>query len=384
MYKILKLNKISEKIDGLYNHDLYEVSDELENPDAVIVRSANMHEMKFENNLLAIARAGAGTNTIPVEECKKKGIVVFNTPGANANAVKEMVVCAMIMSARNVKESIDWTNGLQNLGDEVPEKAERGKSNFNGYELIGKTLGVMGLGATGGLVAEAAISLGMKVIGYDPHLALRAALRLNNNVKQVGIDELLSKSDFVSVHIPLTPDTKYMINGEMMAKMKKGVILLNFSRADLVNRTDLKTAIENKIISKYVVDFPTCDILNTANIICLPHLASSTTESEDNCAVMAINELIDYIENGNIVNSVNYPECVLNRVDNCSRITVLHINKPGVINSITNIIHQKGLNILNMVSASKDDVAYSILDVEGDLNDIVFDDVENIIRIRIL
>ena len=325
MYNIQTLNKISKA--GLSRlGDNYKASDNAENPDAVLVRSASMHDMELPESLLAIARAGAGVNNIPLEKCSEKGIVVFNTPGANANAVKELVLTALLISSRKVVDGIEWAKTLKGNGDAVGKMVEKGKSQFVGPEIQGKTLGVIGLGAIGILVANAAVSLGMDVIGYDPYLSVDNALKISRKVKHVvNLDDIFENSDYITVHVPLTPDTKGVINKESIAKMKDGVRILNYSRADLVVSSDIIDAIEKGKISAYVTDFATDDILDTKGVIVTPHLGASTPESEDNCARMAADEIKDYLENGNITNSVTMPSVSMPRTG-ASRLCVIHKN----------------------------------------------------------
>lgn len=386
MYNILTLDKISNLIFNELTDDKYVVNNEYKgsiNQDAVIVRSRNMHEMQFDSNVLAIARAGAGVNTIPVKRCTEEGIVVFNTPGANANSVKEMVICAIIMGFRNVIESIEWTRSLKGQGEKVPELAEKGKKNFNGNEIKGKKIGILGLGATGGLVAEAALALGMKVYGYDPYISVKNAWNLSNAVIMSSKEEILQSCDVVSIHIPLTKDTKDYIGKEEFSLMKDNVILLNFSRADLVDRGELVNAFNNGKVHKYIVDFPTDDILCREKVICLPHLASSTEESENNCAIMAAKEIVNYLENGSIENSVNFPSLVMQK-NGEHRIAVIHKNEVGVINSITNILRELNVNILNMRNVSNDDVAYSVFDTNKSIDINKIATVEEVLKCRVI
>ncbi len=328
MYNVLKLNKIAaigtDRLGSNYN-----CADSVENPDAVLVRSAAMHDMEFGDNLLAIARAGAGTNNIPKDKCTEQGIVVFNTPGANANAVKELVLAGLLLSSRKIVEGIEWAKTLKGNGDAVAKMVEKGKSQFVGPEITGKTLGVIGLGAIGILVANAAVALGMNVVGFDPFVSVPNALKLNPHVKLMkSNEEVMTSCDYLTIHVPLTPDTKDMVNAEMIAKMKDGVRILNYSRDGLVNCEAVLEALKSGKVAKYVTDFGNDMILGEENVIVLPHLGASTPESEDNCAVMACNQVKEYLENGNIINSVNYPAislprsgdkriCVIGRHDRC-------------------------------------------------------------------
>ncbi len=335
--------------------------DSIENPDGILVRSAAMHDMEFGSELKAIARAGAGVNNIPIDRCSKEGIVVFNTPGANANGVKELAICALLLAARDVVGGIEWAKSLAGTAD-VAKQVEKGKSQFAGNEIAGKTLGVVGLGAIGGLIANVAIHLGMNVVGYDPFLSVEAAWNLNHRVKRANsYDELFEASDYITLHIPATKDTKNMICTENIAKMKDGVKLINLSRADLVCAADLKAAMETKKISAYVTDFPTEEILEIPGVVAIPHLGASTEESEDNCAVMAAREIKDYLCDGNIKNSVNFPTLSMPRTG-VARICALHANVPSVITQLTAALSAEGLNIENMTNKSKGDNAYTILD----------------------
>ena len=355
------LNKIAKVgLDQL--GDAYTIGEEIANPDGIMVRSAVMHEMEFGSELKAIARAGAGVNNIPLDRCSQQGIVVFNTPGANANGVKELAVCALLLAARNIIGGIEWAKSLAGTAD-VAKQVEKGKSKFAGTELAGKTLGVIGLGAIGGMIANTALSLGMKVIGCDPYLSVEGAWNLDHNVHRAATyDEIFEKSDYITLHVPATKDTKNMICAENIAKMKDGAKIINLSRADLVNAAELKAALAEGKISAYVTDFPTEEILDGVNVVAIPHLGASTEESEDNCAVMAAKELDDYLANGNITNSVNFPALSMPRTG-VARICVLHANIPAIITRITAALADEGLNIENMTSKSKGDNAYTVVDV---------------------
>ena len=335
MFNILTLNKIAA-VGTSRLGDNYAYGDDVQNPDAVLVRSAAMHDMQFEDNLLAIARAGAGTNNIPKDVCSEKGIVVFNTPGANANAVKELVIAGLLLSSRRVMEGADWAKTLKGNGDAVGKMVEKGKSQFVGPEIKGKTLGVIGLGAIGILVANCAVALGMDVIGFDPFMSVTNALKLNPAVKLMKSGEdVMVNCDYLTIHVPLTADTKDMVDADMIAKMKDGVRILNFSRDGLVNSTAVLEAVKSGKVAKYVTDFATDDIIGEENIICLPHLGASTPESEDNCAIMACDELKEYLENGNIVNSVNYPALSLARTNTENvRFCVMHKNVPELLKKV--------------------------------------------------
>ena len=362
----------------------YNVGDAVENPDGIMVRSAVMHEMEFGSELKAIARAGAGVNNIPIDRCSEAGIVVFNTPGANANGVKELAICALLLAARDVVGGIKWANGLAGTAD-VAKQVEKGKSQFAGTELAGKTLGVIGLGAIGGLIANAAVALGMKVIGCDPFLSVEGAWNLDHRVVRAATyDEIYENSDYITLHVPSTKDTKNMICTVSIAKMKDGVKLINLARADLVNAADLKSALADGKISTYVTDFPTEDVINVDHVIAIPHLGASTEESEDNCAVMAARELDDFLKNGNIKNSVNYPTVVMPR-SGAARICVLHKNAPAILTQITAALSD--VNIENLTNKSKGDNAYTVLDVASVPSDAAIANitaVDGVVRVRVI
>jgi len=386
MYKILTLNKISET--GLKNFpDTYTYSGEEANPDAVLVRSASMHEMELSENTLAIARAGAGVNNIPIDKCSEQGVVVFNTPGANANAVKELVLCAMLLSSRKVPAAIDWAKTLKGNGAEVPKMVEKGKSAFAGPEIKGKTLGVIGLGAIGVLVANAALALGMNVYGYDPFLSVDAAWSLSRGVHHAAsLDEIFANSDYITLHVPLTPDTKELVCAKNIAAMKDNVRILNFARGDLVNTADILEAINNGKVAAYATDFGNDELLGAPGVLVLPHLGASTPESEDNCAVMAVDEIRDFLENGNITHSVNMPAVSVPRSGR-SRITIIHKNVPNVISKITATVAEENINIDNMVNKSRGEYAYTMLDTDADVSaDAIaaISALEEAIRVRVI
>lgn len=386
MYKIKTYNKISKS--GLANFDdKYTVGDEVENADGAIVRSAALHDTEFPATLQAIARAGAGTNNIPIERCSEQGIVVFNTPGANANAVKELVIAGLFIASRRVISGIEWAKTLKGNGDEVAKMVEKGKGAFAGPEIKGKKLGVIGLGAIGVMVANAANSLGMKVYGYDPYLSVKSAWNLNHNAVYISdINEIYAECDYITIHVPLTDSTKNLVNKDTIAKMKDGVRILNFSRAALVNSTDIKAALESGKVAAYVTDFPTDDVLDVDGIIAIPHLGASTPESEENCATMAAKELIDYIENGNIVNSVNLPEITMPRSGK-NRVCVIHKNIPNMLTKITGIIADDNINIENLLNKSRGDFAYTMLDID-DADTAQLESeikaIDGVIRVRII
>ncbi len=383
---ICTLNKIAACGTARFDAAKYTITEELDNATGVMVRSAAMHDLALPDSLLAIARAGAGVNNIPVDKCSDAGIVVFNTPGANANAVKELVIAGLLLSSRKIVPGIQWAQSLKGQGD-VAKLVEKGKSAFVGPEIKGKKLGVIGLGAIGILVANAAHSLGMDVYGYDPYLSVDAAWGLSRSIHHAtSLDAIFSSCDYITVHVPLTPDTKEMFNAAAFAAMPDGVRILNFSRADLVNTADMKDAIASGKVAAYVVDFPTDEVLGVENILTIPHLGASTPESEDNCAVMAAGELIAYLEDGNIVNSVNFPTVDVPRTT-ATRICVLHKNIPNMLTQISGIVSALGINIDSMVNKSKKDNAYTVLDVEGVPDDAALDKIraiEGVIRVRMI
>ena len=387
MYQVKCLNKISPLGTSRLGEN-YQVGEDVENPDAILVRSAAMHDMEFNKNLLAIARAGAGTNNIPVERCVQEGIAVFNTPGANANAVKELVIAALLLTSRKIVPGIEWAGTLKGKGDEVGKLVEKGKSSFVGPEIAGKTLGVVGLGAIGILVANAAEALGMKVMGYDPFLSVEGARGLSSNTQRaLTLEEIYANCDYISLHVPLTPDTKEMINASTIAQMKEHVRILNFARGDLVNNTDLLNALSDGKVAAYATDFPNDALLGVENVLAIPHLGASTPESEDNCACMAADEIKDYLENGNIKNSVNLPNVSMPRENGAKRVCIIHQNIPNMISTLTGVLANIGVNIENMQSKSKKEYAYTILDVTGNVNDDTvkaINDNDGIIFVRVI
>ncbi len=385
MYQIQCLNKISEVGTSRFNAN-YICGTDVQNPDAILVRSASMHEMEFGPELLAIARAGAGVNNIPLDKCSEQGIAVFNTPGANANAVKELVLAALLLSSRRIVDGIEWLRTLKGQGAEISRLVEKGKGAYVGPEISGKTLGVVGLGAIGVLVSSAAVSLGMDVYGYDPFLSVETAWGLSSAVHHAQtLDEIYSKCDYITLHVPLTPDTREMINASSIAKMKDGVRLINLARGDLVNSADVAAALESGKVAAYATDFADDTILGAKNVIAMPHLGASTPESEDNCARMAALELIDYLENGNIRNSVNLPAVSMPREG--SRICIVHRNIPNTISRFSGVLAQAGVNIENMASKSRKEYAYTILDVTGDVTANAaqaIDALDEVIRVRVI
>lgn len=381
MKNILCLNKIAAIGTDKLDRDLYAVGTTIENPDAIMVRSAAMHDMEFGKKMLAIARAGAGVNNIPVDRCAEEGIVVFNTPGANANGVKELAICALMLASRDVVGGIKWADTLAGT-EGVAKAVEAGKSKFAGCEIAGKTLGVIGLGAIGGLVANAAVALGMKVVGCDPFLSVDAAWNIDHNVvKAATYEDVFKVADYITLHVPSTPQTKGMINTESLAIMKKGVRIINLARADLVKSADLKAALEAGKVASYVTDFPTEDVIGVPGIVAIPHLGASTAESEDNCAVMAALELDEYLRYGNIKNSVNYPNVSM-PMGGDKRICVLHANVPTMISQITSALSENGTNIENMINKSKGDNAYTMVDINGEVCEKALAKLEEIDGVR--
>ncbi len=387
MHKILCLNKISPTGTKRFGES-YTFSTEMKDPEGILVRSASMHDMELPASLLAIARAGAGTNNIPVEDCAKKGVVVFNTPGANANAVKELVLCAMLLSSRKIGPAMDWVKTLKGQGAEVSKLVEKGKGQFAGPELSGKSLGVVGLGAIGILVANAAHSLGMEVYGYDPFLSVDAAWRLSRSVhRSLSLDEIYQNCDYITLHLPETPETKNMINAETLAKMKDGVRIVNLARGGLVDSAALLEALASGKAAAYATDFPDDSLIGVENVVAMPHLGASTPESEDNCAQMAVDQMKEYLENGNIINSVNLPSLTMAREPGTRRICVIHRNIPGAIADFTTVCGKAGINIENMQSKSRKDYAYTILDVQGGDTAAAAQSLETldaIIRVRVI
>mgnify|MGYP002570037622 FL=1 len=383
MFNILTLNKIAKcGLDQL--NDNYKITDDANvDADGIILRSFKMHDMELPESLKAVARAGAGTNNIPIDKCSEKGIVVFNTPGANANAVKELVIAGMLLASRDVIGGVAWANTL--TGDDVDKQVEKGKSNFAGCEIKGKTLGIIGLGAIGILVANAAYALGMEVIGYDPYLSVDSALKLSRHVKKANSpEEVYAAADYITIHVPLMDSTRNTINAETNAQMKDGVIILNFARGGLVNNADIKKALADGKVAKYVVDFADSETVNQPGIINIPHLGASTAESEDNCAVMAAQELADYLENGNILNSVNFPNCSLPE-DNIGRIAIAHKNIPNVIAKFTEAL--SSVNISDMINKSKGELAYTIINTDHAIPAEAIEklnQIDAVIRVRVI
>ena len=367
MFKIQTLNKISAQGLAQLPFDDYEVASEILSPDAILLRSADMHSMTVPESVKAIARAGAGTNNIPIPAMTERGIVVFNTPGANANAVRELVILSLLMASRPVIKAAEWVQTLAGKGSEIPDLAEKGKSQFTGPELRGKTLGVIGLGAIGAMVANSASDLGMEVIGYDPFISVDAAWSLSRAVhKAETLDTILTKADYISIHVPQTPETKGLINADRIKAMKKGVRIINLARGGLVVNADVLAGIDAGKIACLVTDFADEDLLGNDKVICLPHLGASTPEAEENCALMAVKQLRDFLETGTIVNSVNFPKCRLDGEipSGGTRLCVAHKNIPNMVGQITTVLAESCLNISSMTSQSRGDLAYTVLDVD--------------------
>ena len=387
MFTIKTLNAISPVGLAKLNKNLFDVSVDTDVPDGILVRSADLLNTTFNDNLLAIARAGAGVNNIPLDRCSEQGIVVFNTPGANANAVAELVIGMLIAGSRNVAAAAQWCQGL--TGDPAMAKTvEKGKKKFVGNEIKGKTLGVIGLGAIGSRVANCAIELGMEVYGYDPYISVNAAWMLNRDVKHItSVDKIYQECDYITIHVPLLDATRGMINKEKLDEMKEGVVVLNFARDVLVDEDAMAQALESGKVHRYVTDFPNPKSAHMKNTIVIPHLGASTEESEDNCAKMAVKELVDYLENGNIKNSVNYPNCDMGVCQAASRVAVLHMNIPNMIGQITGILAEQGVNISDMTNKSRDKYAYTLLDLENVLEPITLQKlnaIKGVLRVRVV
>lgn len=387
MFKIQTLNKISSIGLQRLPMDHYEVASEFSAPDAILARSANMHDMEFPSSLKAIARAGAGVNNIPVDVCTGRGIVVFNTPGANANAVKELVLAGMLSSSRNLVQGANWVKTLIGKGDEVGKLVEQGKSNFVGPELYGKSLGVIGLGAIGMLVANAAQALGMRVIGFDPYISIDSAWSLSKDVeKALSLDSLLSASDYITLHVPLVDNTKEFINKAKFDIMKDGVRIMNFARGGLINKPDLIAAFDSGKVAGFVTDFPTDELLKHDKVLGLPHLGASTPESELNCAMMAVDQVKDFLENGNIKNSVNFPNIGMPR-NGSYRLIIANKNVPKMVGNITAVLADENINIADMLNKNRGDIAYNIIDIDGVINEEQVQKIrkiDGIIMVRVL
>jgi len=384
--KIHYLNPISPKGTALWTED-YEKTDDLAQADAIMVRSAAMHDMELPENLLAVARAGAGVNNIPLDKCAEKGIVVFNTPGANANGVMELALCGMLLGCRDIVAGINWVQTIKGEGD-VGKKVEKGKSKFAGHEIAHKSLGIIGLGAIGGPLANAARKLGMHVYGYDPYISIDAAWHLDSHIVRVKTtDEIYEKCDIISVHVPLLDSTKKMINADALSKMKDGVVVLNFARDLLVDDDAMEAALQSGKVHRYITDFPNDRTANMEGVIAIPHLGASTEESEDNCAKMAVRQVMNYLENGNIVNSVNFPNIDMGICTKAHRILLFHRNVPNALGQFTATVARENINISDMVNRSKGEYAVTMLDLDSELPQSAIDaltTIEIVIRVRVI
>ena len=386
MKKIHCLNAIASVGTDIFDEN-YELTDNINEADAIMVRSAAMGDMEFSKNLLAIARAGAGVNNIPLDKCADAGIVVFNTPGANANGVKELVICGMLLAARDVVGGIEWTRSIKD-SDTISKDVEKGKKNFAGGEIKGKKLGVIGLGAIGAEVANAAASLGLEVLGYDPYISVNSAWRLSRKIKHItDINEIFKDCEYITLHVPLTNDNKGMIGKDSIAEMKDGVVILNFARDLLVDDDEMEKALESGKVARYVTDFPNTKSAKMEKAIVIPHLGASTQESEDNCAVMAANELVDYLENGNIKNSVNFPSCDMGVCQAEGRVAILHKNVPNMIGQITSAFAKNGYNISDLTNKSKASRAYTLIDIESKASEKLVDElnaIDGVLKVRVI
>ena len=386
MYPIHYLNSISPKGTALFTEE-YTQAANADEAKAILVRSASMHDMEFSKNLRAIARAGAGVNNIPLDRCAEEGIVVFNTPGANANGVMELALCGMLLGSRDIVAGINWVQSIKDTGD-IAKQVEKGKSKFAGTEIAHKKLGVIGLGAIGGPLANAAIKLGMEVYGCDPYISIDAAWHLDSNIIPVKTrEEIYAQCDIISVHVPLLPDTKNMINAEAMSQMKDGVILLNFARGGLVDDDALEQALKSGKVKRYITDFPNDKTANMEGVVAIPHLGASTEESEDNCAKMAVKQVMNYLENGNIINSVNFPTIDMGVCTKASRILLLHKNIPNSLGQFTSVVARDNLNISDLLNRSKGSYAVTMLDLDTPASEAVLDDLRNIegvLRVRLI
>lgn len=386
MFKVMTLNKIAAIGTNNFDKSKYEVCNSLADPDAILVRSANMLDMELPESLKAIARAGAGVNNIPIDQCSKRGIVVFNTPGANANAVKELAIASLLLCSRNIIGGVNWVKELS-LDSDIAKEVESGKKAYVGPELFGKKLGVFGLGAIGAMVANTATELGMEVYGYDPYITVEGAWRLYHSIKRASDPKLIYENcDYIALHMPVTPETKGFINEKTFELMKDGVRIINLSRGDLVNNPDMAAALDSGKVACYLTDFPSVEIMKMKNVIAVPHLGASTPESEDNCAIMAVNELIDYLENGNIKNSVNFPD-VINPKGGDESVCVIHANVPNMLAQISSALSAEGLNIENLSSRSKKDIGYSVFEIVGKCPASVVEKlskIDGIIRVNVI
>ena len=388
MYKILTLNNIS--VAGLERlpREHYEIASEIQHPDGILLRSFKMHDMAIPESLKAVGRAGAGVNNIPVDEMSARGIAVFNAPGANANAVKELVLAGMLMGCRNLCQAWDFARNLEGDDETITKQVEAGKKNFAGFELPGRTLGVVGLGAIGRYVANAALDLGMNVIGFDPGITVEGAWQLSSRVEKAGsIDELLQKVDFVTFHVPLVDATRHMINAERLKTMRDNVVILNFARNGIIDDEAVSAAIKEGKVYAYVCDFPSNLLKNHERVIALPHLGASTKEAEDNCAIMVAEQLRDYLENGNVKNSVNFPEVQMARSEGGHRVAIVNSNVPNMVGQISSALAGKGLNIIDMINKSRGDLAYTLIDIDKPADETLLDElsaIEGVLSVRMI
>ncbi|MDR0759302.1 MAG: phosphoglycerate dehydrogenase [Treponema sp.] len=385
MFRIRTMNKISPLGLDLFSRDTYEVASEIPHPDAILVRSADLHAIEIPGSVKAIARAGAGYNNIPVSSCSSRGVVVFNTPGGNANAVKELAIAAMLIASRNILGGVNWAASLADKADEAPDLVEKSKSAFEGPELKGKTLGVIGLGAIGVMVANDAVALGMEVIGYDPYISVDAAWNLSRQVQRADtLEGLLARADYVTLHLPLSETTKGLLDAEKFRLMKKGARIINLARGGLVNEADIIAALQAEKLGIYVTDFPTAELLACPKTICIPHLGASTPEAEDNCAIMAVRQLMEFLESGTIRNSVNFPRCKLDQ-QAAHRLLVINRNIPNMVGQITTILAAEGINIMDLINHHREEYAYNIIDTEQAIPPVTLERiiaVKGIIRVR--
>jgi D-3-phosphoglycerate dehydrogenase len=389
MYKIRTYNAISSKGLSRFPADSYQVASECTDPDGILLRSQKMHTEVLPESVVAIARAGAGTNNIPVADYTEKGVVVFNTPGANANAVKELIVAALLMGSRDIYGGMNYVQGLTEITDsgEMSKLLEKEKKNFAGGEIQGKTLGGVGLGAIGSMIGNLALELGMNVVGYDPAISVEAAWQLSSSVERMeNLEALLTCSDFITLHVPAIPATKHLINSKTLAGMKSTAKILNFAREEIVSSADMVAALDAGVIAGYITDFPAPELLGRKDVLLMPHIGASTEEAEENCAVMAANQLMDFLENGNILNSVNYPKIRMSR-NGGTRITFSNKNVPKVLGSVLSILADGEINVVDMVNKSRDEIAYNIIDIEGDLNDSLkaqIAAVDGVVHVRVI
>ena len=386
MFNVDYLNPISKKGTDLWTED-YRTAESIVDADAIMVRSAQMHDMEFPERLLTVARAGAGVNNIPLDRCAEKGIVVFNTPGANANGVVEMALCGMLLGCRDVVGGIQWVQSIKDEGD-VAKKVEKGKSKFAGHEIKGKKLGVIGLGAIGGPLANAAVKLGMEVYGCDPFISIDAAWHLDSDIIRVkNREDIFAQCDIISVHVPLLDDTRKMINEKTIAMMKDGAIVLNFARDALVDDDAMEAALKSGKVKRYVTDFPNDRTAGMAGVVAIPHLGASTEESEDNCAKMAVKQVMNYLENGNIINSVNFPACDMGICTKTARVTILHRNIPNLLSRFTTAVAEDGINISDMLNRSKGEYAYTMLDLDQKVSEAAVEhlkQIDGVLRVRVI